>query len=239
MVLSVSVVIPTRDRHDYLRQAVASVLDQSHAAAEIIVVDDGAGAANALSGMSSRITVLANDRRGPVAARNLGVGAAASDCIAFLDDDDWFSDASHLAQAVAGIASGADFCFANGTLVFMDGGANLPFSFAADAKSLESDNTILISAVTYRRSLHAKLGSFDPALPYYWDWDWYLRVARSGARLNHRAHPTVSIRVHRANMSGAETESLRRANLDALARKHGLPPLVLKNHLSLAGEAPR
>ena len=32
----------------------------------------------------------------------------------------------------------------------------------------------------YRRSLHAAIGAVDESLPFYWDWDWYLRVARSG-----------------------------------------------------------
>ena len=48
----------------------------------------------------------------------------------------------------------------------------------------------------------------------------------------HHEVPVVAIRVHAQNMSGAETERQRQTNLEAFARKHGLPPLVLKNHLS-------
>ena len=44
---SISVVIPTRGRQHFLRQAIASVLAQTHARKEIIVVDDGDGAAEA------------------------------------------------------------------------------------------------------------------------------------------------------------------------------------------------
>ncbi len=178
--------------------------------------------------------VLDNEERGPVAARNLGVAASTCDCIAFLDDDDWLTDRSYFGSVAQHFEAGADFCFGDGTLVYDDGRPNLRFAFPADGKSLERDNTILISAVSYRRGLHDRLGTFDETLPYYWDWDWYLRVARSEARLHHHAQSVVAIRVHASNMSGAGMEVARRANLEALARKHGLAPLTLKNHRSIA-----
>jgi hypothetical protein len=40
--------------------------------------------------------------------------------------------------------------------------------------------------------------------------------------------------VHAGNMSSKAQEMARRDNLSALAHKHDLAPLVLKNHLSLA-----
>ena len=233
-----SVIIPTRGRPHYLRQAVASVLSQSHAACEIIVVDDGEGAAGAVGHLFPSVLVLDNRQRGPVQARNLGVAAAGGDCIAFLDDDDWWTDRDYLATAAKAFESGAEFCFADGTMVFEDGRQPLAFAFAADADSLRRDNTILISAVSYRRALHKTLGSFDEALPFYWDWDWYLRVALSGHRLTHLEFPAAAIRVHPRNMSGESRERRRRANLDALAAKHGLAALPLKNHIDIAMHAP-
>ncbi|MFO1035114.1 MAG: hypothetical protein U1E15_14020 [Hyphomicrobiales bacterium] len=85
--------------------------------------------------------------------------------------------------------------------------------------SLAVDNTILISAVCYRKALHDRLGRFDAALPYYWDWDWYIRVARSGAHLQHIPEVITDIRIHGQNMSGDATRAARQANLDAFAGK--------------------
>ena len=234
----ISVIIPTRGRHHFLREAITSVLAQTHAPLEIIVVDDGAGAEQAVGAMHASIRVLDNHERGPVPARNLGVAAARGDVICFLDDDDWFTDADYFAKAAEAFARGADFCYADGTLVFDDGRPTLPFAFHADAETLARDNTILISGVLYRRSLHAELGAFDEALPFYWDWDWYLRVARAGHELTHIQRPVVAIRVHARNMSGDSLEAPRRANLDRFSTKHGLSPLPLKNHLDIATQAP-
>ncbi len=230
----VSLIIPTANRPHYLRQAVASALSQSVAPSEILVIDDREGANAAIADLRGPVRVIDNQRQGPVAARDRGVAAATGDVVAFLDDDDWFIDRDYLLRATDILSAGSDLCFGDGVMVFDDGRPDLPYGYDADASSLERDNTILISAVTYRRDLHQRLGRFDEALPYYWDWDWYLRVARAGARLTRLARPVVAIRVHGANMSGEQTQAARRANLDAFALKHGLGPLTLKNHLSLA-----
>jgi glycosyltransferase involved in cell wall biosynthesis len=234
----ISVVIPTRARHQFLKQAVASVIGQSFAAHEIIVVDDGEGAAEAVGRMHATVRVLDNRRRGPVPARNLGVGAATGDAIAFLDDDDWWTDADYLSTAAAMMGESADFIYADGMMTFEDGRAELPFSFHADAETLRRDNTILISAAIFRTSLHQQLGGFDESLPFYWDWDWYLRVARAGHELQRIQRPVVAIRVHGRNMSGDSLELQRRDNLDRFSTKHGLAPISLKNHLDIATSAP-
>lgn len=236
---SFSVVIPTRNRPHFLKEAISSVLAQSLRPRDIIVVDDGEGAREALKGLSEEFVVLDNRQHGPVAARNLGVSSSTSDVIAFLDDDDWWTDQKYLEKATCCFDTGSDFSFGDGKLVFDNGAPDLPFSFDASKTSLERDNTILISAVCYRRSLHFTLGAFDETLPYYWDWDWYLRIARSGAKFAHIAEPVAAIRVHSQNMSGESLEAERRANLDLMTQKHRLPPIPLKNHLSLAQEKSR
>ncbi len=235
---SISVVIPTRGRHHFLRQAVESVLEQVHAPKEIIVVDDGVGAAEAVGHMSPLVTVLDNGQRGPVPARNMGVAHARGEVICFLDDDDWFTDPEYFARASAAFDHGGAFCYADGVMAFEDGRESLPFAFHADAETLTRDNTILISGVLYRRSLHEELGPFDETLPFYWDWDWYLRVARAGHPLTRVPRPVVAIRVHAQNMSGDSLEAQRRANLDRFSTKHTLPPIPLKNHLDIATQSP-
>lgn len=223
-----SVIIPTCNRPQFLAEAAASVLAQRDVEFELLVVNDG----DALSPLppDPRVRHLENGRRGAVAARNLGVDKARGRAIAFLDDDDVWIDPRHLAKAAAALNEGAAFTFADGEMRYEDGSPPRAFTLDATPASLSRDNTILISAVTYMRDLHHKLGPFDVTLPYYWDWDWYLRVARSGARLRRIASPVVAIRVHADNMSGEARRQARQDNLSALAHKHGLGNLRLRNH---------
>lgn len=234
-----TVIIPTRNRPAFLRIAVESALRQSVPDTEIIVVNDGTSPIEDIHGSSVR--VLDNRQRGPVSARNLGVSESRRSFVAFLDDDDCWIDPDHLARAAEHLNHGAVFCFSDGIMRFerdVSGlvPADIPFARDADAKSLECDNTILISTVCYQRSLHDDLGSFDVDLPYYWDWDWYLRVARAGHSLIRIAQQTTAICVHQNNMSGDPAEAERRDNLAALARKHAIAMPVLKNHLTIAKE---
>lgn len=229
---TVSVIIPTRNRSQYLRQAVDSVLAQQRVNLELVIVNDGEG--DIPPHPDARVRSICNDQKGAVAARNLGVAEARGTHIAFLDDDDWWSDRTHLALS---LAVRMPFTFADGEFIFMDGTPPVEFAFDASAQSLATDNTILISGVCYDKSLHAKLGVFDETLPYYWDWDWFLRVARGGTPLTHLDAATVSIRVHEGNMSGESNETARRENLMRLAEKHSLGPLELKNHLTIAKTA--
>ena len=229
-----SVIIPTRNRPQYVVQAVESVLAQQNVSLEILIVDDGNITLPAFT--DGRIKIQSNQQRGPVPARNLGVAAAQGNSMAFLDDDDWWTEKDFLSRAREILKKQTDFVFADGTLVFDDGSKDVPFAFDADAISLETNNSILISTVCYAGTLHDKLGGFDEQLPFYWDWDWYLRVARSGVAFKRLAQSMAAIRVHAGNMSNATQEEARRDNLAALAKKHRLAPLVLKNHLSLACE---
>ena len=222
-----SVVIPTRNREDYLQEAVASVLAQQSVSLELLVVNDGDASTAAFD--DPRITVLDNRKRTAVPARNMGVDHARGRFVAFLDDDDWWIDSYHLAKANAAFAAHRDFYFADGVMMFPDG-TQKPFARSATAASLEKDNTILISAVCYRRSIHGALGRFDESIPYYWDWDWYLRVARGGFRFFHQRDAAVAIRVHPGNMSG-QNEEPRRRDLSLLEIKHKLPPIPLKSHI--------
>ena len=91
---AISVVIPTRNRRQYIGQTLDSVFAQSFKDYEIIVVDDGStdGTGDSLASLirKKKIRYEHQDARGVSAARNRGVGLARSPYIAFLDSDDLF-----------------------------------------------------------------------------------------------------------------------------------------------------
>ncbi len=228
----ISVIIPTRNRPDYLAEAAASVLAQSHAGLELIIVNDGSTPVRLP--VDHRIRILESGQSGAVPARNMGVSAAKGDAIAWLDDDDVWTDTEFLTIAAAILSPTIDFIFADGMLIYPDGKSHRSFAEDADEKSLTKDNTILVSSACYLKSLHDKLGLFDQSLPYYWDWDWYLRVARNGSRLQRIERPVVNIRIHENNMSGLTNADARAANLDDFAKKHRLGKIPLKSHIDFA-----
>ena len=95
---AVSVVVPTRDRLSLLQATVGSVLDQTLADLEVLVVDDGSsdGSRDWLAEAARRDTrlhwldrpVLRPGPGGAQVCRNLGLQQACGRALLFLDSDD-------------------------------------------------------------------------------------------------------------------------------------------------------
>ena len=87
---TVSCIMPTADRLDFVPGAVAGFLTQRFDGAELLVVDDGQEPAGHLLPDDRRVTYLRLDRPQVLGEkRNLAVEAARGDVIVHLDDDDW------------------------------------------------------------------------------------------------------------------------------------------------------
>lgn len=93
----VSVVMPVYNAEATLSRSLESVLAQTHAAVELLLVDDGSSDASraiiaAAATADRRVVPIPLSRNGGVAAaRNAGIEAATGDFVAFLDSDDWWS----------------------------------------------------------------------------------------------------------------------------------------------------
>lgn len=93
----ISVVMPCYNAAHHLADAIASVIGQSHAQVELIIVDDGSSdesvtiARRLVEAHPGRILLLAQPNSGPYPTRNLGLSHARGEFVAFLDADDWWS----------------------------------------------------------------------------------------------------------------------------------------------------
>lgn len=89
----ISVIIPAYNVEPYLGEALESVLAQTCAGLEVIIVDDGSTDATPqiaarYAAADGRVRVITQPNAGLGAARNTGLDAAAGEWIAFLDSDD-------------------------------------------------------------------------------------------------------------------------------------------------------
>ncbi|MBT3690360.1 glycosyltransferase family 2 protein [bacterium] len=93
----VSVIIPTFNRPELIKDSVLSVLNQTYTDLEVIVVDDGVDirAESVINEIDDkRVKYVQHEvNKGGGAARNTGLKHARGEYIAFLDDDDaWFEN---------------------------------------------------------------------------------------------------------------------------------------------------
>ena len=121
-----SVIIPAYNAAAYLERSAKSVLSQTAADLELIIVDDGstdetAELCAALSRRDGRVRVLRQENAGVSAARNRGMDAAEGEYIAFVDADDHLEPGAYLKLRRAMETTGADCAMCGHARLYPDG----------------------------------------------------------------------------------------------------------------------
>lgn len=181
----VSVIIPTFNRARMVVRAVASVLYQTSADYELIVVDDGSrdDTQGRLRPFRDKIISLVHPRNmGVSAARNTGIRAARASLVAFLDSDDyWLPEKLEKQTAFFRQFPGAVACQAEEYWVRHGRHVNPRKKHRKPSGDIFEPSLKLClvspSAVMLRRSLIDEVGFFDESLPACEDYDLWLRIA--------------------------------------------------------------
>ncbi len=216
---TVAAVIPVHNRFQYLEECLASVLNQSRAPDEVIVVDDCSRTPVAeflaRSRYGDQVKVLRTDRnRGSSGARNLGWQSAESELIAFNDSDDvWRHDKLEHQLAylrsrpqTSGVSSALEAFFPDGRTETW--AADRPSSFTLSDSLTFSQ--LPLQSLLIRRDALAGVGGFDERFRNLQDWDFSIRLAQAGFRIDCMAGDClVRLRLHNQNISGNPWRVLR------------------------------
>ena len=121
---SISVVIPTYNRENFIERATRSVLEATSPEDEVLVIDDGSidNTSAVVQQFGDSIRYVRIENSGPGAARNVGMRIARNPLVAFLDSDDrWVSDKLELQRTVMEEFPFLVFCFGNMFATFRGG----------------------------------------------------------------------------------------------------------------------
>lgn len=182
----VTVVIPTRNRSDRIREAVKTVLDQTWRRLEVVVVDDAsddrtAEVVDSLRGEDSRVRSVRHSRRkGAAAARNTGVREGSGSLLAFNDDDCTWSPRKLERQVDALEGGHGIVAYCPMRLRLSSGGERIVAVPDAERDALEAllkRSFIPTPTALVPRELFREVGGFDEDLPALQDWDLVLRLA--------------------------------------------------------------
>ncbi len=225
----VTVVVPTHDRSTLLGLTLRSALRQRDVDLEVIVVDDGSAdtTAETVTGFGDpRLRLVRHPLTlGVSAARNTGVAHSTGEWIALLDDDDLWAPDKLALQLAAARSAGRAWAYAG----YVDVGDDLRVLGGSPPQppervmaALRRHNAIPAGAsnVVVRADALADAGPFDTRLRNNEDWDMWLRLARGGPPAC-VSRPLLAYRVHAGNASRNMPRMI--AELDAIARRHGVP----------------
>jgi glycosyltransferase involved in cell wall biosynthesis len=227
--MNVGVVIPVRDGERYLAEALDSVLAQTHAPHDVVVVDDGSRDATValVESYAPYVRCISQAAAGIGAARNRGAAEARGDLLAFLDGDDlWPADRLERQVAAYSERPRPDVVFGH-----VEQFVSPELGPAARAELVCSDHpqpALLANTMVVPRAVWDRVGSFSTTAVRSEFLDWLVRAREEGLRevmldctvLRRRLHATNHGRVHH-DVAGEYALVLKRA-LDR-RRAAGLP----------------
>jgi glycosyltransferase involved in cell wall biosynthesis len=237
----ISVIIPAYNIAPYIGETLSSVFAQTFADYEVIVINDGSPDTveleRALSGFRDRIHYLKQENLGASAARNAGLQAARGEFIAFLDGDDlWLPN--YLDEQIKFIREhDCDLVCADASMFGETAPAGKtymewlmetapPIGRVSFRELISGQRCLITSGVIARRKLIVEAGLFDEALKTAQDYDLWLRLARSRARLMYQRAPLLHYRCHAGGLTGNLLNSFRRELriLDKVQHEYDLTP---------------
>ena len=219
----VSVVMPAWQAERTVGAAVSSVLQQTYADLELVVVDDGStDATGAIAAAHpGPVEVVRQENAGVAAARNAGIERARGALIAFCDADDILLPA-HLEALVAVQARHGGIATANCYWLFPGGIDATRVRYkgrfpAPDRQRLAILEQNFVSTMSlFPKRLWEEIGPFDPERRQAEDWDFWLRAIFAGHRVALQPRPLALYRWGDTGLSSARDEM--DAHIDAILR---------------------
>jgi len=199
------------ERHEFLRQSLASVFRQTYRPIQIVVVEDGGDNMRSLLDTITPPAGITVDyeslpKRGRCYAGNRGLELAQGKLFGFLDDDDLFlpDHVESLVQCLNAnpLAVGAYSCaweiptdvISLAPLQYVEGRKRLFGRADWSLSRLWSYNYITIQSLLLKKELYLKYGGLNEELDCLEDWDLWLRYTAEG-NLAFLDKPTSEFRI--------------------------------------------
>jgi GT2 family glycosyltransferase len=233
-----SVVMPTYNGERYLRETFASLAEQDERGFECVVVDGGStdGTSDIIDEFARELDVrlfVRPEFPNWVGKTNFAFREAAADHVCMLHSDDrWLPGR---AAAIRGaLQRHPDVALVLNPSVLIDEEGRTvgrwrcplepePTIYSADAllEHLMVQNFVAIPAPVFRRDAALAVGGIDPLLWYTGDWDFYLKLARTGTTL-YLDEMLTSFRLHGSSltMTGSANLDAFRVQLETVLDRH-------------------
>jgi len=210
----VTIVIPAHNVGRFIGRAVGSVIGQTVADWECIIVDDGSedDTGERLHQIEDpRLRIIRQDKKGVSVARNRGLAAAAGRYVLFLDGDDYLHPLA-LERLSTALMRHPEAVLSYGTFVkVLEDESPQPNQRPLDRYRFPSgdvlrrvieENFIMMGTALLDRVAAVRAGGFNPAISLSEDWEFWCRMAAAGHFIFIGNEPEVAcIRLRRQSSS--------------------------------------
>ena len=242
----VTVIMPTRERPELVRESIASVVGQDYPGEiDVIIVHDREEPDEELIKLGTprhSVRVVRNTHSpGLAGARNTGLDLTRAEYIATCDDDDTWHPAKLRLQISRLLAEPGLLAVGSGIRLLLPGGKSLDWRGRAAEVSYElllrnRVKELHSSTLVMRREAFARAGRYDEELPngYAEDYDWVLRMARAG-RVGLIEHPLANIRKNATSWYRGRSENAL-PGLEYMLAKHPDFTASRRGHARMLGQ---
>lgn len=224
----VSVILPTYNRERFVDEAIGSVLSQSFADFELIVVDDGSTDQTACridELRDPRLIYIFQENKGRSNARNRALAMARGDYIAFLDSDDaYLPDKLALQVAYMDNHPSVGMIYTSARCIDEDGN-ELQERYVASISgriykhiAFFQPVTITLPTVMARKELFTRVGGFDECMDRFEDTDMWRRLSKV-TDIHAMIAETCRLRTHRDNHLKSQDPNEIASAIDYYAEK--------------------
>lgn len=182
-----SIIMPAYNVEKYISDSINSVLNQTYPYFELIIIDDGStdntfGIIERFT--DTRIRVIRQSNKGLGATRNVGIGLAKNDLIAFLDSDDiWHRE--KLANIISNVGDENVGIYHSNVMEFkQDISDAIPNRYTEPIKLKNTRDIILVydfvivSSAVVPKHIMLEMGGFAEDLYGTEDWDLWIRIGQ-------------------------------------------------------------
>lgn len=220
-------IIPTYNRARYLADCIGSVLDQTRAPAEVLVVDDGSTdeTPQTVAAFGDRVTYIRKANSGKAASLNLALQKSHAPLVWIVDDDDIVChDALERLAGLLERSPAAGFAYGRHTRFVVDEDTGGSHDIGTGYWCRCSPERFLTATLedffahqpgmVVRRGLYEKVGFFDESLVRSQDYEMAIRLARAGDCVS-----TDEIVFHQRQHDGMRGDRSERLSADDVTRR--------------------
>lgn len=221
-----SVLLPVYNAAPFVEQAVRSIIEQSFANFECIIINDGSTDGSGvilerLAAVDSRIHLIQRENRGLVATLNQALELASAPLVARMDADD-IALPRRLELQATKMGQEPDITVLGSAIRYIDSTGkqgrvvSYPQGNTGIVEALRWGSAFAHPAVMFRRDAVLKAGGYRKAFTHCEDYDLWLRLAHAG-RLENLPDVLLLYRIHANNISSVQAVEQRRVSLLAQA----------------------
>lgn len=214
----ISILMPAYNAGEFIADSIRSVIEQTYVHWELIIINDGStdntlSIAQSFSNQDHRIRVISRENGKMAAARNTGIANARGSWIAFLDSDDlWTPDKLEKQIHASRVNPAIDVFYTDGSIFYGNDLERLDpyrtitgivFDHKDMYRQLFDYNCVAVLSVMARQSLVERVGNQDEdkLVSGCEDWDYWIRMARAGAKFYGIPEKFFYYRRHANNIS--------------------------------------